>query len=241
VQTLAPERPRFDGRALIEALAVALVVTVLVTLASAFLPDKYVASAVGFTFLGGAWWLVLAHDDAKVAHYGLSFGGLVLPGKLDVLRLLREFAVAMGWALAFAAITFVPFWFGWRWWWKAGENFAFHVDASLLNEGLGQLLIIALPEEAFYRGYLQTRLDDALPYRVRIFGAEITPGILVASAIFAVGHFATIRVAPRLAVFFPALVFGWLRARTRGVGAGILFHAACNMFSMTLGRGYGVY
>jgi len=42
-------------------------------------------------------------------------------------------------------------------------------------------------------------------------------------------------------VFFPALLFGWLRSRTRGVGASIAFHALCNLLSEALGRGYGMY
>ena len=69
----------------------------------------------------------------------------------------------------------------------------------------------------------------------------VGPGILAASAIFALGHIATIHAPARLAVFFPALVFGWLRARTGGIGASIAYHALCNVFSEALGRGYGVY
>ena len=38
---------------------------------------------------------------------------------------------------------------------------------------------------------------------------------------------------------FPSLVFGWLRARTEGVGASIAFHASCNLFSATLLQAYG--
>ena len=56
--------------------------------------------------------------------------------------------------------------------------------------------------------------------------------------IFAVGHVLTIPHVSRLAVFFPALLFGWLRARTGGIGAGVLFHAMCNLFSAALARGY---
>jgi membrane protease YdiL (CAAX protease family) len=109
------------------------------------------------------------------------------------------------------------------------------------NDVFGQLVIIALPEEAFYRGYLQSRLDDVWAPRWRIAGAEVGPGLIVASVVFALGHFATIRDPARLAVFFPSLVFGWLRARTRGVGASCGFHAMCNIFSELLGKGYGVY
>ena len=45
----------------------------------------------------------------------------------------------------------------------------------------------------------------------------------------------------RLAVFFPSLLFGWMRSRTRGIGAGVAFHAMCNIFSETLMRGYGFH
>ena len=103
---------------------------------------------------------------------------------------------------------------------------------------LGQLLVIALPEEAFYRGYLQTSFDDAFRGRVRVLGAELGPGILIASALFALGHIATEVHPNRLAVFFPALVFGWLRVRTRGIGAGMVFHALSNLLTAYLAHSY---
>ena len=70
---------------------------------------------------------------------------------------------------------------------------------------------------------------------------SLGPAILVTSVVFALGHFATIHEPARLAVFFPSLAFGFLRARTGGVGAGIVFHAACNVFSELLGKGFHVY
>jgi membrane protease YdiL (CAAX protease family) len=197
---------------------------------------------VGFIFLGATWFAVWRHDDVTVLHHGLAFGGLVLPGRLDVPSVLRATLTALGWACLFGAVTFVPFWLGWRSWWK--PHFGFHLALSpldTLNEVFGQLVIIALPEEAFYRGYLQTRFDDAFATRWRILGATVGPGIVIASVVFALGHVATIRDPSRLAVFFPALVFGWLRARTGGVGASVAFHALCNLFSELLGRAYGVY
>ena len=229
-------------RALGEALAAALVVTGCVTLASAFLPEKYVATGVGFIFLAATWALVWRRDDAFVQRAGLAFGGLVLPGKLDARVAATEAVRAIGWALAFGAVTFVPFFFGWRAWWGPEGSFALSPRwGEVTNELVGQVVIIALPEEAFYRGYLQSRLDQVWPPRFTIAGAAIGPGIFVASAIFALGHLATIHAPTRLAVFFPALLFGWLRARTGGIGAPIAYHALCNVFSEALGRGYGVY
>jgi membrane protease YdiL (CAAX protease family) len=109
------------------------------------------------------------------------------------------------------------------------------------DELLGQVLVIALPEEAFYRGYLQTRLDEVWAPRWNVLGADVGPGLIATAMIFAAGHLATVQVPARLAVFFPALLFGWLRARTGGIGASVCFHATCNVYSLMLGRGYGVY
>jgi CAAX protease family protein len=229
-------------RALVEALVVSLLVTAAVTGASMVLPEKHIATAVGFLFLGGTWATVWRFDDERVRRAGLAFGGLVIPGAFDARAVTVAGLRALAWALGLAVITFGPFFLGWRWWWHATGHF--HLDPprlDTLNEAFGQLVIIALPEEAFYRGYLQSRLDEVWEPRLRVLGAPVGLGLLVGAAIFAVGHFATIREPTRLAVFFPALVFGWLRARTGGVGAGVAFHALCNIFSEQLGRGYGVY
>lgn len=247
VEPVAAERgPRAERadrvRALVEAIVASAVVTGVVTAASAFLPDRYVATAVGFLFLGATWALVWRGDDQRVERSGLALGGLVLPGPIAGKRITRSIATSLLWAAAFAAITFVPFFFGWRTFWHARGTFGLHVQAwETVNEIFGQLVIIALPEEAFYRGYLQSRLDEALPGRVRILGASVGPALIVSSVIFALGHYATIREPARLAVFFPSLVFGWLRARTGGIGAGVAFHASCNVFSELLGKGYRVY
>ena len=82
-------------------------------------------------------------------------------------------------------------------------------------------------------------LDDARPLRVRVLGADLGPSILVTSVLFALGHLATELDANRLGVFFPALLFGWLRARTGGIGAGVAFHALANLFTAFLARSYG--
>ncbi len=102
--------------------------------------------------------------------------------------------------------------------------------------------MIALPEEAFYRGYLQTALAKALHEEtqgaVSVLGMRIGWSIVLTSAIFALGHLLTELNPTRLAVFFPSLVFGLLRTRTRGIGSSVLFHALCNLFSAYLVRSY---
>jgi len=235
-------KPERDGRALVEALVVSALVTAVVAGGALFVPKRYVATFVGFVFLAAVWRLVWTREDDTVKRFGVALGGLMLHDRMSATNIAREALRAAAWAAALGVVFFVPFYFGWRAWWHPQRAFAYEFHAlDLGNDALGQLLLVALPEEAFYRGYLQTRLDDALPTRVRVLGASVGPSVVVTSAIFALGHFATIPAPARFAVFFPSIVFGFLRARTGGVGASIAFHAMCNVFSETLGRAYGVY
>lgn len=225
-----------------KALGVALLVTVIVGVGAKVVPKTHVATFVGFAFLGAVWWLVWRKDDATVEHHGLALGGVLLSPRIDPARAAKAALGALAWALGLSAIVFLPYFIGWRMWFHPSLGFRIWIDArDLASDVLGQLLLIALPEEAFYRGYLQTSLDDAWPWRAPILGARVGPALLVTSLVFAIGHVVTIPAPARLAVFFPALLFGWLRARTGGIGAGVAFHALCNVFSELLGRGYGVY
>jgi membrane protease YdiL (CAAX protease family) len=219
-------------------LGVAALVTLVATAESYFLPDSWAATAVGFTFLAATYWLVIRSDDVeRIREFGLSLGGLLEPGPLLVSRLLRCALLALGHALAAALIIYPVFWLGFRIWWKVG---AFHPApfGPMFSDALGQLLVIALPEEAFYRGYLQTSLERDLNKTISIFGTRVGWGLVLTSAIFAAGHLFTELNAARLAVFFPSLVFGLLRARTKGIGASVAFHAMCNLFSAYLLHSY---
>ncbi len=224
---------------------VALVTTGLVTILSTLLPTSWVAVGVALVFLGATWAMVLRRPDDEVLRYGLGLGGLIA-GRSEEERGVPHMARATVRALAIAAlccvVTFVPFYFGFLRFWHPRHGFLLGMPVNeLLSLCAGQLLVIALPEEAFYRGYVQSRLDDVFAARIRILGAEIGPSLVLTSLIFALGHLATVHKPARLAVFFPSLLFGFLRARTGGVGAGILFHAMCNVYSELLGRGFGVY
>jgi hypothetical protein len=214
--------------------------TALVTALSYGLPEAYQATGVGLAFLGATYALVLRHDSATVHRYGLTLGGLFDVEPLSARRLLTDAARALGAAVLVALVVLPPFWLGWVAFWKPALAFRPAAARAVLDEALGQWLVIALPEEAFYRGYLQSALDEVWRARVRLLGAEVGPSLVVTSAIFAAGHLATELDANRLAVFFPALLFGWLRARTRGIGASVALHALCNLFASYLARSYGL-
>jgi hypothetical protein len=112
---------------------------------------------------------------------------------------------------------------------------------GLALRALLQLLVVALPEELFYRGYVQTALgrsrsqagDGGPPRTVRVLGADLGPGFLLTQALFALGHLATFQPW-RLGTFFPGLLFGWLRARTGGLAAPVFLHALANLFLQVL-------
>ncbi len=96
-----------------------------------------------------------------------------------------------------------------------------------------QLLVVALPEEFFYRGFLLTRLSEAWPQGRTVLGVRVGRAFWVTAILFALGHLAIFE-AWRLAVFFPALLFAWMRLRTGTVIGAALYHAGCNLLVKVL-------
>ena len=99
---------------------------------------------------------------------------------------------------------------------------------------LSQILVVAVPEEIFFRGYLMSRFEARWPSQLRLWGAAVGWPLFLSSLLFATGHFLVDLAPARLAVFFPALVFGWMRNRSGSVAPGAVFHALCNVLSETL-------
>ena len=214
--------------------------------------DEYVPVVVGALFL---WTAVhMSQRQAQgVQRYGLALGGLLEPpehvpegafGTLhDLLSALRRAAPLaareIGVALLFAAVIFPPFALGFWLWHAPVRPFAIALPPDLGSYLLTQLLVVALPEEALFRGYVQSRLSEGLERPVRVLGVQLSwPAWLLQAALFALLHFAVEPFPARLAVFFPALAFGWLRSLRGGIGASAVFHALCNLLSDVLARSW---
>jgi len=92
-----------------------------------------------------------------------------------------------------------------------------------------QLLVVALPEEFFFRGWLQTELDYIWSRSWKILGTDLGPGWILAAAFFAIVHITADPRPTRALVFFPGLLFGLLKSRTSSVIFPAIFHTVCNV------------
>lgn len=151
---------------------------------------------------------------------------------LDTTRWVDHLFLALGLGL----LTIIPFAIGHHYWQTVIFKRAF---APRLPDGLAlsvvtQVLAVALPEELFFRGYLQGRMERLWPAKRRLFGAPFGKAILVASAVFALAHFVGEYRPDRLGPFFPALLFGLLRSKTQSIVAPVSYHAFCNILSEML-------
>jgi membrane protease YdiL (CAAX protease family) len=118
--------------------------------------------------------------------------------------------------------------------WRGWAGFALRLPDGFFILLLSQILVVAVPEEVFFRGYLMSRFEERWPSRRRLLGAAVGWPLLLSSLLFAFGHFAVDLAPARLAVFFPALVFGLMRNRSGSVAPAAIFHALCNVLSQTL-------
>lgn len=100
-----------------------------------------------------------------------------------------------------------------------------------------QLLYAALPEELFFRGYLQTTLHGAFGGRMILRRVGLSWACVAAAVLFAAGHFAVRPNAYSLLTFFPGLLYGVLRRRTENLLAPVLLHALCNMLAWAVVSG----
>jgi membrane protease YdiL (CAAX protease family) len=102
------------------------------------------------------------------------------------------------------------------------------------------LFYVAIPEEFFYRGYFQGRLNELMPRPWNLFGVQVGWSLPITALFFAFGHSIVTFRWWHFAIFFPALAFGWLREKTQNTLAGAFFHAWCNISVAWLDVCYGL-
>ncbi len=221
----------------------------------------YVQLAVGAIFLLTAMKLAQREPDGA-SRFGIGLAGLLAPPDDEdsswlglrelartLLRGLPSAARELGVALTMAAVVFPPFVIGFAAYyrplgsfvpmWPGGDDAAPAGPADAAAFALAQVLVVALPEEALFRGYFQTRLTDLWPPATRILGVDVSiRAVLAQAALFAVVHYIVDFSPEKLAVFFPALLFAWLRAWRGGIGSSLLFHALSNVLADVLTKSW---
>ncbi len=110
------------------------------------------------------------------------------------------------------------------------------LDWGLAEFALVQAVVVALPEELFFRGCLLYLLERALPPRHRLWGGGIGWALVLTSVLFALIHLPKDGDARALATFFPALLFGWMRSATGSILAPTIAHAGANILVHVLDR-----
>lgn len=231
---MAPAAPRVLFRTAVqEALGVWAACFAIILVASMVSPAwAKLAATLGFLYLP----LAVARERGEdYAEYGVTLRAWKadLRLALGVLALLVPLTVAGYWAWA-ELLTVVP-----DAWARVVSplhghyTFRFRLPDRFGEWVIDQLFVVALPEEFFYRGFIQTRLRDAWPQGRVLWGARLGPAFFWTAVLFALGHLAIFQ-AWRLAVFFPALLFGWMRERTGTVMGAALVHAVSNLLMLVL-------
>jgi membrane protease YdiL (CAAX protease family) len=93
-----------------------------------------------------------------------------------------------------------------------------------------QVIVVALPEELFFRGCLLELLERRFPPRYRLAGGGIGLALFLSALAFAVVHLPKDGDPRALATFFPGLLFGWMRSATGSIAPSVALHAASNIW-----------
>ncbi|HMU41434.1 MAG TPA: type II CAAX endopeptidase family protein [Pseudomonadota bacterium] len=190
--------------------------------------DEYLAVVAALLFLYLPAWFLWKRGH-ELEDYGLRFRPI---GKSLLLWVLFSVVVLVPFGFAYDSFvqTVCPkFLLKWI---QCPTPFArsLRLPPKFLLLVLSQVLVVALPEEFFFRGFVQKRLAQTL---------SPSQSILLQSALFALGHYLVTWNPASLLVFFPGLLFGLLRHLSQTILPGTLFHATCNLTMELLKRSVG--
>jgi membrane protease YdiL (CAAX protease family) len=106
-------------------------------------------------------------------------------------------------------------------------------NRQILSWLLYQFLYVALAEEVFFRGYLQSnilRLTATIRQEADRASLRNWISIILSAVCFAAAHVIVQGQAISVLTFLPGIVLGWLFIRTKSLLAPIIFHGLANIF-----------
>lgn len=116
-----------------------------------------------------------------------------------------------------------------------GLRFELALPPNFLAVVFAQLVVVGLSEEFFFRGYLQTQLDQYFERRFTFLGARFGWGLVVAAVLFGLCHIVSGDFS-RLRVVFFGLFAGWLRARSDTIAVPAAYHGVANVLYEVMAR-----
>ena len=154
-----------------------------------------------------------------IAKYNQDLNDYNINININYIKIKKELA----YLLTAAIIFFLPYIFIYIKYFNLKFNFT--IPPSWPLEIILQIFVVAMPEEIFYRGFLQ----NALLKRFSIFQS-----IVITNIFFALSHLFAGFNPMRILTFFPGLVFSWLSHKNKSLFSAILFHALCNLLGQFL-------
>lgn len=156
-----------------------------------------------------------------LSDYGISFR--------NGFRSIRTMLLFMVWILPLFIVVLIFFQFIFL-----AKPIRFAVPEHFLIKCIHLLFFVSLPEEYFFRGYLQSALNRIFKRSFTAFKARIGPGLFITAFLFVFAHTGISGVWDGFFGIFPALIFGWLRDKTENVLASIIFHWICDVIYVVL-------
>lgn len=160
---------------------------------------------------------------------------LPLPFVLSTKKSPTEYGVSWGTGfrglleiLAVSVAVTIPFYVAFFHFFPIKWSVSLSLPKDIAYIAVVQFLAIALPEEFFFRGFVQSELEGAARKKIKILGAELGWGWAITCLIFGVGHVIVQATPIRAAVIFPSLLFGWARVRTKSVLHPAIMHTLFN-------------
>lgn len=209
---------------IVETVSVTLVLFVLVLLFQSVLLSG-ILRRIGHSFIPLTCillpWIILKRRREPLREFGIH---------------LEDFSRSLRTGILISFLLLTPYFIIFALWYKGPS-----VDLSgwtmitrWLKMALYQFCYIAFPEEFFFRGYLQTRLNQSLGKPFQLLGAQTGWGIFLTALVFMLFHLVYAVNLWTLGVLLPALIFGWLREKTGSITASTVFHALSNIILFTL-------
>ena len=189
-----------------------------------------VIKVIGASSALGADWLIVPGILLFAAFIPTAVKKREFPEFGFNIRQMKDSLVVLGWT----CVVLLPLTFCGLWVLKSCELKP--PLPPVLSQGQGwaywlfyQFMYIALSEEVFFRGYVQSNiLKLTTPAMNKLPRLHQWTSIVISAACFTVAHIIVQAQVISVLIFLPGLVLGWLFIRARSLLAPILFHGLAN-------------